>query len=92
MNTRLATLKACDPEYLFSDEMREIVRKTVDKLPSKTRRIFILNRYHGFPYKDIAQKMSLSPKTIEYHVSKALKCLRFSLRDFILFLAVLFLF
>lgn len=92
LNTRLATLEACDPEYLFSDEMREIVRKTLDKLPLKTRRIFILNRYHGFPYKDIAQKMSLSPKTVEYHISKALKCLRISLRDFILFLAVLFLF
>jgi RNA polymerase sigma-70 factor (ECF subfamily) len=91
LNTRISTLEACDPEDLFSDEMREIVRKTLDKLPLKTRRIFILNRYHGFSYKDIAKKMSLSPKTVEYHISKALSCLRLSLRDFIFLSAVLFL-
>ena len=92
LNTRVATLEACDPEYLFSDEMRDIVRKTLNKLPLKTRRIFILNRYHGFSYKDIAEKMSLSPKTVEFHISKALKCLRISLRDFIFLLAVFSLF
>jgi len=91
LNTRISTLEACDPEDLFSDEMREIVRKTLDKLPLKTRRIFILNRYYGFSYKDIAKKMNLSPKTVEFHISKALSCLRLSLRDFIFLSAVLFL-
>lgn len=91
LNTRLATLEACDPEYLFSNEMQEIIRKTLSKLPQKTRRIFILNRYHGFSYKEIAEKMDLSPKTVEFHISKALSCLRLSLRDFIFLLAVLFL-
>lgn len=77
------TLHACDPDFIFSEEIQQIVDATLKKLPQKTRQIFVLNRYQGLSYKDIAEKMGLSTKTIEFHVSKALNQLRFSLRDFI---------
>jgi RNA polymerase sigma-70 factor (ECF subfamily) len=52
LNTRISTLEACDPEYLFSDEMREIVRKTLDKLPLKTR----TNRIHRKVRKNVCSE------------------------------------
>lgn len=82
LNTRISTLEACDPELIFFREIQEIVNETLAKLPQKTRQIFILSRYDGFSYKEIAEKMDLSQKAIEFHISKALGQLRISLKDF----------
>ena len=82
LSLSINTLQACDPAFLFSEEIKQIIDQTLRKLPKKTRQIFILNRFEGLSYHEIAEKMNLSCKTIEYHVSKALKSLRLSLKDF----------
>ncbi len=92
LSTRINTLQACDPDFIFSDEIQKIVESTLNKLPQKTRQVFILNRYQGLSYKDIANQMDLSTKAIEFHMSKALAQLRFSLKDFIHLLLFLFCF
>ena len=92
LSTRINTLQACDPDFIFSDEIQKIVESTLNKLPQKTRQVFILNRYQGLSYKDIANQMDLSTKAIEFHISKALAQLRFSLKDFIHLLLFLFYF
>lgn len=68
----LITLQACDPEYLFSKEIRQIIDETLHSLPQKTRGIFILNRFDGLSYKEIAKSMNLNAKSIEFHISKTL--------------------
>jgi RNA polymerase sigma-70 factor (ECF subfamily) len=35
-----------------------------------------MNRIEGLKYKDIAQRLSISPKTVEVQMGKALKYLR----------------
>ena len=92
LSVNINTLKACDPNFIFSVEIQQIVDSTLEKLPGKTRQIFVLNRYQGLSYKDIAQQMNLSIKTIEFHISKALGELRFSLKDFICLSPFLFYF
>lgn len=92
LNTRINTLEACDPDFLFSDEIRQIIENTLKKLPQKTRHIFSLSRNQGFTYKEIADKTNLSQKSIEFHISKALYQLRISLKDFIATLFFIFLF
>lgn len=86
------TLDACNPDFIFSDEIQQIVDATLQKLPKKTRQVFVLNRYEGFSYKEIAEKLNVSPKTIEFHISKALNQLRLSLKDFICLSPLLFYF
>mgnify|MGYP000966783866 CR=1 FL=1 len=88
--TKISTLEACDPEQLFSDEMKQIINETLNKLPEKTRQIFFLSRNHGFTYKEIAEKTNLSQKTIEFHISKALQQLRITLKDFLMFFVFIF--
>jgi RNA polymerase sigma-70 factor (ECF subfamily) len=83
LTTNLNTLEACDPNFIFSDEIQHILNETLEKMPQKTRQIFILNRFNGLSYHEIAQKMDVSQKTIEFHISKALRTLRFELKDFI---------
>lgn len=86
LQTKISTLEACDPDFLFSEEIQRIIDTALNKLPVKTRQIFILNRFQGFSYKEVAEKMNLSLKTIEFHMSKALSQLRLSLKDFLVIL------
>jgi RNA polymerase sigma-70 factor (ECF subfamily) len=82
LQTRISTLKACDPNELFTAEVREIVRKTLAGMPAQTRRIFIRSRYWNKSYKEIAGEFDMSVKGIEFHISKALRILRRNLKDY----------
>lgn len=82
LQTKISTLEACDPDFLFSAEIQQIFDSTLNQLPKKTRRIFLMSRVEGLSYNVIAVKMNLSQKSIEYHISKALDLLRESLKDF----------
>lgn len=83
LSTQINTLQACDPIYLFSDEIQQIIGNTLAKLPPKTREIFELSRNEGLSYAEIARQMNLSHKAVEFHISKVLKLLRISLKDFL---------
>jgi RNA polymerase sigma-70 factor (ECF subfamily) len=72
---RISTLEACDPEELFCSETRRIINETLAKMPEKTRRIFEMSRMEDRTYSQIAASLSLSVKTVEFHIAKALKIL-----------------
>ena len=83
LSTRISTLEACNPEELFSEEARRLVNETLDKLPRKTREIFIRSRFDGKSYKEIAAEMDITVKSVEFEVSKAMKLLRVALKDYL---------
>ena len=83
LSTRISTLEACNPDEIFSEEVESIVRETLDLLPEQTRRIFLLSRFGNKSNKEIAEEMKISIKGVEYHISKALKVLRVSLKDYL---------
>ena len=87
LNLRIATLEACDPEKLFSDELQTLVDKALETLPEQTRDIFIRSRYNNQSHKDIAEALGVSTKTVEFHITKALKVLRVALKDYFPLLA-----
>ncbi|BDD10412.1 DNA-directed RNA polymerase sigma-70 factor [Fulvitalea axinellae] len=64
-------------------EINEILENTVKSLPDQCRRAFELNRFGGLKYKEVADTMGLSVRTVEVHVSKALKKLRESMKDYL---------
>lgn len=92
LQTKISNLEACDPDFLFSKELREIIDNTLEKLPKKTQQIFSFSRDHGLTYKEIALKTNLSQKAVEFHISKALQLLRLSLKDFTALLTLFFYF
>lgn len=89
LDFKISALSACDPYELYTHEVQEIVNHTLEKLPSKTRQIFLMNRYEDISYPEIAQRLSINQKTVEYHVSKALKVLRLVLKDYLSWLIFL---
>ena len=86
LSIRISTLESCDPNEIFSDEVESIIRETLKLLPEQTRRIFLLSRFENKSNKEIAEQMGVSIKGVEYHISKALKALRITLKDYLLLL------
>lgn len=54
LNLRIATLEACNPEKLFTDELQSLVDKALKTLPEQTREIFVRSRYNNQSHKEIA--------------------------------------
>lgn len=67
-------------EWLDYEQLREDIERTVATLPEKCRLVFRL-REEGLSGKQIASSLDISPKTVEAHISKALKVLGASLRQ-----------
>ncbi|MDO3382196.1 RNA polymerase sigma factor [Gilvimarinus algae] len=59
----------------------ERIRMALAALKPVTRDVFILSRFHEYSYPEIAERLSLSTRSIERHMSKALSHLRKTLDD-----------
>lgn len=81
----------CSVDELEENELKEKIYQSIQQLPEQRRRIFELSRFEKLKYREIAEKMNLSPKTIENQMGKALKFLRSNLKDY-LNLIILFIF
>ncbi|GGF30636.1 RNA polymerase sigma-70 factor [Echinicola rosea] len=71
-------------------ELMEVLKKALQDLPEKCRKVFLLSRYESLKYQEIADRLGISVKTVETHMSKALKHLRIELADFLPILFILF--
>lgn len=61
------------------EELAEAVKRAVQQLPERRRTAFVLHRQQELSYREIAEVMGISPRTVEVHIAKALKSLRESL-------------
>ena len=61
---------------LEGKELQDQIHKVINSLPERTKIIFLMNRFEGFKYKEIAEKLKISQKTVEAQISSALKILR----------------
>ena len=74
-------MNAFDPEQMDIESLELMVEEAIKQLPEQCRKVFELDRFEGLKYKEIAQKMGISVKTVEAHISNALKILRIALKD-----------
>jgi RNA polymerase sigma-70 factor (ECF subfamily) len=60
-------------EKLNFNEVESVVNQIIAGLPEKRREIFILNRFKGLTYREIAQHLNISQGTVEKQMKKALE-------------------
>jgi RNA polymerase sigma-70 factor (ECF subfamily) len=66
------------PKEFTSDQIIKKLHELVDLLPERCREVFVLSRFEDLTYKEIANKLGISVKTVENHMSKAFKFIRSS--------------
>lgn len=62
------------------DETFGLIDREINKLPDTTQEIFRLSRFDKYSNEEIASRLQLSVKSVEYHVTQALKKLRVRLK------------
>lgn len=67
---------------ITANEAQAKLQDCMNELPEQTREIFQMSRYAELTNPEIAEKIGLSVKTVEYHITKALQSLRKSMEDF----------
>lgn len=90
LNTRIASLEDFIPEKVFTQEIQEIVAKAVAGLSEESRQVFLLSRRQGLSHKQIAARMGITEKGVEYHITKVNRLLRSALKDYLAVSAILF--
>ncbi len=70
-------------ESVAFNELSVAIEKAIGQLPEKTQHIFRLNRLEYKSVKEISVLLDTPERTIEYHITQALRALRIHLREFI---------
>ncbi|MBN2742479.1 RNA polymerase sigma-70 factor (ECF subfamily) [Breznakibacter xylanolyticus] len=65
-----------EPPELPDPHLMDKIYQAIEAMPEQRKKIFKMNRLDGMKYKEIAQALQLSPKTVEVQIGKALKHLR----------------
>ena len=80
-----------DTDYYQIEELTKRIEEAIATLPESYREAFVMHRFRDMSYKEIAETLGVSPKTIDYRIQQALKQLRTDLKDYLpLLLPLLF--
>ena len=69
-------------DQLEYKELQSLVNRALGKLPERRLRIFRMHRFEGMKYAEIASSLSLSIKTVEAEMTKALQTLRKEIENY----------
>lgn len=83
LRMQLASLRACEPDAIFTAEMEELVRRSLRKLPPKAQKVFTMSRLEGRSHREIAVELGLSVKSVEYYMNIALRTLRADMAGYV---------
>jgi RNA polymerase sigma-70 factor (ECF subfamily) len=71
-------------EEMEYQELRHLIDATLARMPERRLRIFRMHRMEGKKYAEIASQLSLSVKTVEAEMTKALKALKKEIENYII--------
>lgn len=71
---------------LLENELEQVIAKGIEQLPEKCKKVFVKSRFEGLKHHEIAQELGISQKTVDNHISNALRHMRLHLRNFMTFI------
>ena len=72
-----------EQDPLEQQQLSEKINSAINLLPERCKQVFLLSKFDNLKYKEIAEKLNISIKTVEAQMSKALSVLRKELKDLI---------
>lgn len=72
-----------DINYYQIEELTKRIEEAISSLPESYRVAFVMHRFKQMSYKEIAEALNVSPKTVAYRIQQALKLLRGHLKDYL---------
>lgn len=90
---QISILAAYDKAYdieeeLHAKDLKVYIDRLVNELTPRQKEIFCMSRYEHLSYKEIAEKLNITPKTVERHINDALKYLKKNIYFLHLFLSI----
>ena len=76
LQRQLSDVDSLMEERIDAESLREYINSLIEELPLSRREIFRLSRHEHLSYKEIAERLSISEKTVETQLSRALRFLR----------------
>ncbi len=70
-----------EERFIYKEELGSVL-SAIEELPAQCQQVFKLSRFNQLSHNEISAQLSISSKTIETHISKALKYLRKTLSLF----------
>lgn len=70
-------------ESILLNDLKGQLNVAIESLPNRRKKIFQLSREEGLSYREIAERLTISTKTVEAQMSLALKTLRVKLNAFL---------
>ncbi|MGV8134554.1 MAG: RNA polymerase sigma-70 factor [Mangrovibacterium sp.] len=89
LKTNYEALSKLNDDFGKIEELRTRIDQAVDSLPDRWKTVFRMSRDENLRYRDIAEKLGISEKTVEANITKALKKLREDLQDYFTLIGVL---
>jgi RNA polymerase sigma-70 factor (ECF subfamily) len=79
-----------EEDWMKGDELHDKITLAIEKLPPERKKVFMMSRFDNLKYKEIAEELNISIKTVENQMGKALQFLREELKDYLPLLIFLF--
>ena len=75
-------------DNINASELEQKIRETIDLLPAERKKVFIMSRFDGMKYREIAEKQNISIKTVENQMGKAIKFLKEQLSEYMILVSI----
>jgi len=72
----LIALSDLQVDQIFGSDMQKLIYQAIEDLPERCKEVFMMSRNYEMSYKEIAQQLNISERTVENHIAEALKRLR----------------
>ena len=83
LDVNYIALSDFDTSNFVFEELQAQINAALEKLSPACRKVFELSRFEDRKNKEIAEELNLSIKTVEAHISKALRSLKADLKDYL---------